>query len=508
MTAPTAAALGGGAPAPSRDTVAPQTFRLIARWLFIAVMTWVAFSDSFYMLGLTSHLGGLGGFAWTVPMVAILVAIGISRRHRTELPIHDRQLDIIIGTMGLVLALLIHAVLLHRYALYFHLLRLDLLAMWLFVLSSSIVLFGLRPVFRFAWVWAMVALIFMLPYHMAVIALGGGDFAAGAATLVVAGVGSGIAAGTTLRRGFIASLLAWVVGFAVLTVIDLWFHDAKPWVFQQVPTVTAVAVVGVLMYLAARRGKPKRLLDRKIAPLAARQVWAGVPLVAAVAAALALVHLPADVSTAPIDRASPGPLSPGQPLIAPPGWTTVQMQSFPDVERLYGPDSDLVRQWMAAEVGDPRFDKYARPRTLVVDSLVSHRPFAFSVYPGRVLYNLTDARFSDVRSVDLGMGISARMVSVIDEDLLITWTSVQFAWGDDEIAQRVTLFAVDNHEPDAPFPEPSGDLLEASRTVFTLLFRGNAALDSRAASFKDADLLIEFGRDLVTAQFAAAGARS
>jgi hypothetical protein len=259
------------------------------------------------------------------------------------------------------------------------------------------------------------------------------------------------------------------------------------------------------MYLAARRGKPKRLLDRKVEPLAARQVWAGVPLIIAVAAALALVHLPTDVSTAPLDSASPRPVSAGEPLVAPPGWATVQIQDYRDVKRLYGGDSVLVRQWMTASAPDPRFDKLSRPRTLVVDSLVSHRPFSFGVYPGRVLYGLTAARFSASRPVELGMGVTARMVSVVDDDLLITWNSLQFSWGDREVAQRITIFAVDNHDANAPFPEPSGDMVATVRTLITLLFRGNAVLGARTASFKDAELLTEFGRGLVSAQFARPG---
>jgi hypothetical protein len=82
----------------------------------------------------------------------------------------------------------------------------------------------------------------------------------------------------------------------------------------------------------------------------------------------------------------------------------------------------------------------------------------------------------------------------------VTWNSVQFAWGNDDIAQRVTIFAVDNHDPGAPFPEPSADLTSTVRTLITLLFRGNAVLEARESSFKDADLLTEFGRALVTAQ--------
>jgi len=478
------------------------TYRLIVRWALIALLTAVAFWRSFFSIGVTAHEDGLGGYVWTVPTAAILVAVGLARRHRTELPIHDRQTDIIVGTMGLVLALLIQAVLLERYALYFHLLRLDLLAAWLFVLSCSIVLFGLRPVSRFAWVWGMMFFVFALPYYLLVIFLGGGRFAAGAANLLLAGVGTGIAVGRTMRRGLVGSVAAWIVGFALLGTITVLFPTAPLVVYQEVPAVTAICVVGVVMYLRARRGQPKRLLDRKVEPLAAKQVWAGVPLVIAVALALSFVQLPTQVSSAPIDRASPGQLTFAQPLVAPPGWTTVQRRNYDDVKRLYGDNAVLVRQWMTELTGDRRFDKLSRPRTVVVDSLVSRRPFTFGVYPARVLYGLTFARFSAFRPVDLGMGVTARMLSVVDDDLLVTWNSIQFAWGDRRLAQRVTVLAVDNHDPNAPFPEPSGDMVSAVRTLITLLFRGNAVLDERTPAFKDAELLTEFGRALVAAQFA------
>jgi hypothetical protein len=180
----------------------------------------------------------------------------------------------------------------------------------------------------------------------------------------------------------------------------------------------------------------------------------------------------------------------------------VQRRNYDDVKRLYGDNAVLVRQWMTELTGDRRFDKLSRPRTVVVDSLVSRRPFTFGVYPARVLYGLTFARFSAFRPVDLGMGVTARMLSVVDDDLLVTWNSIQFAWGDRRLAQRVTVLAVDNHDPNAPFPEPSGDMVSAVRTLITLLFRGNAVLDERTPAFKDAELLTEFGRALVAAQFA------
>jgi hypothetical protein len=481
------------------------TYLLIFRWAWIVVLTGIAFRHSFLSIGMTAHREGIGGYVWTVPTVAVLVAIGISRRHRTELPIHDRQTDIIVGTMGLVLALLIQLVLLQRYALYFHLLRLDLLAMWLYVLSSSIVLFGLRPVARFAWVWALMSMVFALPYYLLVIFLGGGKFAAGAANLIIAGIGAGIATGRTMRRGLMGSVAAWVVGFAVLGLIAVAFTDAPVVVYQEVPPVTAVIVVGIAMFLRSRKGMPKRMLDRKIQPLAVRQVWSALPLVVAVALPLAFVALPTEASATPISRTSPAQLSPGQPLVAPQGWAMARRQNYPDMKRLYGEKALLVRQWMTSLNSDTRFDKLARPRTVVVDSLVSERPFSLGVYPNRVLYGLTAARISERRSVDLGMGVTGQMASVVDDDLLVTWNSLQFAWGDGQLAQRVTIFAVDNHDPGAPFPEPSADITSSLRTLITLLFRGNAVLDARTPSYKDADLLTEFGRALVAEQFRSSG---
>src|ERR1700712_3716172 len=155
----------------------PST-RVALRWLFIGVLAIVAFLPSLGALYATTVGGGFNGYVWALPLFAILAAQGIARRPRTELPIHDRQTDLIVCTMGLVFAQLLHAVLLQRYALYFNLLRLDLLAMWVFVLSSAIVLFGLRPVGRFLGVWLFMLTMFTLPYHLLVILLGGNRISA------------------------------------------------------------------------------------------------------------------------------------------------------------------------------------------------------------------------------------------------------------------------------------------------------------------------------------------
>ncbi|MET0475907.1 MAG: hypothetical protein ABW001_14840 [Mycobacterium sp.] len=481
------------------------TFRLSFRWVLIVVATLVAFRASTASMLATTLGGGLGGFMWTVPAAGALVAIAVSRRHRTELPIHDRQTDVIVGFMGMILALLLQGVLLGRYALYFHLLRLDVVACWMFVLSACILLFGLRPVTRFAPVWLMMLMAIPLPYLILVFGLGGGKVAAGAVTLFISGVGTGIALGRTFRRGLLGSVISWGVGGLVLAAMAVFFPNASLLAYQQIPALTALCVAGGGGYWLARRGVPKRLLDRKIEPLAARQVWAGVPVVVIIAIAIALVPLPPPVGTTPVTKDFPAALRQGQPLTVPAGWHQTSEQTYDWVHRLYDSGADLIRQRITADTGNPQWDKFGRPRTVTVDTITSLRPFSFRSLPARILYDVPGSRISMPRAVDLGAGLKGQIVSVVDDHLLVSWNALQFSWGNDRIAQRVIIFAVDNHDASAPFPEPSGGALPTLGTFLTILFRGNAADADREPTFKDAELLTYFGRDLVAAQANSSG---
>jgi hypothetical protein len=271
--------------------------------------------------------------------------------------------------------------------------------------------------------------------------------------------------------------------------------------YQQIPALSAILLVGGAMFLYQRRGVSKRPLDRKVEPLAAKQVWAGVPLVVAVAVVIALIPLPTQLSATTISGAAPYELSPGRPLVATSGWSITGVTTYDDVRRYYGDDAILVRQPMTAQTADPRFDKLAAPRTVMVDSIVSGLPFSFDAYPGQVLYDTTGTRLSTPRPVDLGHGVQGQLFSAIDDRLLVTWDVLRFAWGDKDRDQVVHVFAVDNHLPDAPFPDPQRGLVSTMRNLISVLFRGNTVLVQARPAFKDAELLTEFGRALVAAQF-------
>lgn len=472
-------------------------YRLVLRWAYIAVLTVFAFHRSLEALLESSRAGSLNGYIWVVPVAGIMAAIGIARRERTELPIHDRQTDVIVGIIGMGVALMVHGVLLARYANYFHLLRLDLLAMWFFVVSASVVLFGLRPVIRFAWVWALLLAVFPLPYQITVILLGGSRVAAGAGVLIIAAAATAIAVGRTRSRGLVGAIGSWAVGLIVLMGIAVLRPTAPLFAYQMIPAVTAIAAVGLTLYFLARRGARKRVLDRQLEPLAAKDVWAGLPLVLAVAVALSLVKLPGPTNPPTTWISS---MTFGRPLDAPVGWHITEHTEYDWVRRLYGRDSTLLRQTMVADTGNPKWDKFARPRTVIVDSTTTWRPFSFNVYPSNVLYDVASSRLSIPYPVQLGHGVTGFMYSVVDDQLLVTWNILVFHWRNKDSAQRILIGAVDNHEAEAPFPEPNGALLPTLGTLFTVLLRGNAVTSNKDPEFKDADMLTQFGKGLVDAQ--------
>jgi len=473
------------------------TYRLLMRWAFIALLVGVAFHNTIISAWATTTAGGLGGYVWIVPMAALLTAGGIAVRKRTELPIHDRQTDVIVAILGLGMSALLYAVLMPRYALYYHLLRLDLVALWMFLVSCCVALFGLRPTIRFGWAWAVLFTIFPLPYYILVISLGGNRTAAGIGTMMIAAFATAVAVGRKASRGMMGANAAWAVGLLVLGVMAVFFRDANPRLYQYLPAMTAMLLVGSAMYRADRRHNTIVPLQRKVEPLAANQIWSAVPLVAVVALALSLVPLPKS-GLAPPMRV-PEMNFAAQPA-APPGWHLVESQQYDWVVRFYGRGSTLVRQRFIADTGNPVYDKFSRPRTIVVDTITTPRPFSLNVFPARMIYRISGIRQSGTRAVDLGYGTQADLFSVVDDSILVTWDGLQWTWTNGRIGRRVLAIAVDNHEDNAPFPQPAGGTRATVESLFTVLFRGNAAVEDDNPHIKDDALLSEFGHAMVRGQ--------
>lgn len=490
-----AAPAGSAAAANASRRPAMMVSRLTARWIFISLATAFAFRKTIASLIVSTEAGSLNGYLWLMPIAAILATIGVARRERTELPIHDRQTDIIVGILALVFALMLQGVLLHRYELYFHLLRIDVGAMWFFLAGSCVILFGLRPVIRFVGVWLLLMMSFPIGYHLSVITFGGNRASAGMASLAIAAAATAVSVGRTLSRALVGALGALVIGSTMLAAMIVFTPNAPLLVFQLGPALLSMVLVGLVLYLFARRGLPKLVLGRKLEPLAAGQIWAGMPLVLVTAVFLSMVNLPESAAAVPVEK-----MTFGRPLAAPAGWHQTDEVQYHWVQRVYGRDANLIRQTFVADAGNRDWDKFARPREVVVDSTSTWHPFSLQVYPTALLYDESSSRISDPRSVNLGHGVLGSMVTVVDDKRFLTYNLLTWSWGEHDAAQRVVVAAVDNHEADVVFPEPVGGFSSTLRTMISVLFRGNQATWDSDPTFKDEGLLTHFGTTLVEAQ--------
>ncbi len=334
---------------------------------------------------------------------------------------------------------------------------------------------------------------------MLVVLLGSDRTAAGLATMVVPVWAAGICVGTARRRGITGAAVALGVGLAALTVLSVVAPDGPLLAYQVVPSLTAVVVTVAVMY---RRGSIKKPAVRELAPLATKQVWTAVPMVAVVAVLLALVPLPRIWN--PDDIVVDG-TGFWKPLRVSAGWHQVQQTEYPKVARLYGSDAMFIRQEIRADTGNPKWDKLSQPRLVVIDSISTRNPFAFEVYPSITLYPLPRSRVSPPRAIDLGSGVVAQLFSATDDQLLVTWNVMLWTWHHGSTAQRILMFSVDYHEDGAPIPEPGHSVPSVLNSLLVVLFRGNSAVSNRAAQFKDADMLTEVGRKVVAAQLEARG---
>lgn len=493
---------------PPRAAAAPASGRVLAtvllRLAFIAVLTTVAFWKSLARTTLDSLPGGMLGYVVMVPLLILAMAIGITRRRHAELPIHDREVDVIVGGLAMALSLATLALLVPRYRDTFYLLRTDLAALILFVFGACVLMFGLRPAGRYWPVWLAMVLLSPLGYRVAVIMLGGTWTAVAIVSTGLIGIGVGVAVARTKRRGWIgfgATIVLSLVLLAVQSVVGIPDMDGP--IGSRVAPVTAGAVVAFTMLGYSVRHHDPNWSLRPTRPSPVRRPWKAALLAAVTAGLLAVTPLPTELDI-PIADGPPLPDGPG--LEVPEGWTQSDIQSVDWARRYFGSDATLVRQTWTADEVNPEWDEKGRRRTVVVDSLLTRHPDALNVYPGETLYNTVRGRRSPSERVDLGSGVRGRVYTIVDQKLFLTWTKLNFEWyrGDDWV-QVVNVIAVDDHEPDAQFPRLDPEAVSVVTQTVNVLLRGNAVEEDEDPVYKDEGLLTTLGRDIVARQWEVAG---
>ncbi|MGA9871722.1 MAG: hypothetical protein WBQ44_11350 [Rhodococcus sp. (in: high G+C Gram-positive bacteria)] len=461
--------------------------------LFAAVI--VAFFPTGQRLVQEARDGAITTYIFVLPFLAAVAAQGIARRRSGELPIHDRQTDIIVGGLALLGSLAIKGLWLPRYVGQYELAHLDVLAGLVFFLGGAILLFGLRPVGRFWSVWLLLLALSPLVYRMAAITVGGSRFAYGAVLILLAGVAGAIAVGRTRRRAVFGFCWTVVVGFAMLALMLAVSPGAHIAWLQLVPTVGAAILVGSGFFLVARHGKPMRPMDRRIAPVTAKNSLSSLVTVIVAAVLLLLIPIPSPKAV----PSTPGP--PLAPVVAPRGWTQTDELEFDWVKSFFGRTSTLSRHIMRADEGNPAWDVQSRPRTVVVDVLSTVNRASLAVYPESTLYKLGNTRTSGALDVDLGRGVTGQIYTSVSDALLLTWTKLVFTWVRGETTQRITVVSVDNHEEDAVFPQPEPSMASNVSSSIATFLRGNTIAVDDDPEYKDLELLSAFGTSLVRAQW-------
>ncbi|OUC78385.1 hypothetical protein CA982_12930 [Gordonia lacunae] len=477
--------------------------RMVAlRWVFLIGCTVLGFWNTVVAVVDELVAQTLILYVPVLVVLALIAVIGVSWRDFEELPIYDRQTDVIVGMVVLILALAMKYLVNPRYARAYLTTHMDLLALWLFVFGAAVMLFGLRPVARYRWVWLLFVLIFPPPVRATVLLMGGTSLAAGFVLVLMAVGATAIAVGRTWRRKLLAALLAGGVGLVALFVFAA--LDAPRNVVVPYPALIAALATSAYMLVDYRRRGGRRWAPPVAGQISPPKVaFVGRPglVVLLVAILLALCPTPPVGSIYQSNRYAQ--LGIGEPLVVPPGWRQESVGAYGWVSRLYGPGSVLIRQVMLQTRGNRAFDKFARPRRVVVDSVDSRRPLVLDVYPDIFRYDLSDERSSLPVEVDLSNGVRGRLWSVVDDERYLTYTVLSWRWNNGNRTQQIMLWAVDNHEPEAYFPEPRITILANMNSLMAILLRGNSVLLDTDPQLKDRDLLVGLAGGLIRSQLGA-----
>ncbi|OZC33914.1 hypothetical protein [Gordonia polyisoprenivorans] len=497
-------------PAPARPGVSLRpadhpSVVLAVRWLVLAALTAIAFRVT--ILAVLAEMRALTLIIYVPVLLALVLiaAIGKSWRPTPEPPIYDRQTDTIVGAIVLLLSVSVQFMVNPRYSQAYITAHMDLLALWLFVLGGAIVMFGLRPVMRFRWTWALALLIWPVPMRVVILTAGGGPVAAGAVMVVVAAIATLIAVGRNRRRAFIGAVLSLGTGLVILIVMHVYVEGLQRILLVVVPAVAAALMSSLVMYFDYRNRH--RLgwspLGRNVHPPTLARVRRPGLLLLLATVVIAFIPVPVTASSWP-SATIPG-MSVGVPLALPADWRQESVSRYDWAERFYSSGSVMYRQMVVQRQGSSRFDKQSRPRRVAVDSVDTGRPLSLQTYPYIFRYDMVGDRFGPSVEVPMPHGVRAWMWTVIDDTRYLSYTVVSWWWNNGDLTQQVVLWSVDNHETDAYFPAPTYTVVGNVNTMFTVLFRGNAAIRDTTPTYKDRDLLVRLAAGIVDAQVEAAG---
>lgn len=493
------------------------------RWTALVALVvagyWHSFGRAFSDL-----TAGSGSYLITALLMVVLMVAGMRLQHRPVLPIHDREVDWIIGLIAMVFALCLSGLLVPRLAEWTYLLQFDLLSMVVFVFGAVTLLFGARTALIRGPVW-LVLLFISPPVYLVITLLVGGGATGTAVASVIAVTVAVVATATQRWRGRLAAGgVSLVVGLLLTVAVvlpiaerGLLLPDTLP---EEVPlgTVFIPPLVGGVAALLAvnrvrRRGAGKaEKTSGKPAPVVPSRA-AATALVPLVVAVVLLELVPQPV----VEEELVSPAPPSDTIVAdgsdgfvgsagvlvPVGWSETDRSDYPWAARYFGAGTELTRQAMRADLVIDDWDRQGRRRDVMVDSMVTSGSYNTRLFGSEALYETVGGRRSAPREVDLGNGVTGTVYTVLDDEAMLTYTRLNVVWpipgdpGDEQRYRRTTVVAVDDHSPEAHFPDLTDSLNGMVGRIVSVLLRGGALAEDSPTKADDADVVAAVGRGIV-----------
>ena len=444
-----------------------------------------------YHYSLTTLVRGLSlqtplAYLGLVPFIALLLVAVRGLTPRRGPDIHDRFVDYVVGLPLLAIALAMLLILPVHASKYFWLWRLDLLSLPLFVAGAIALVFGVRvlwhlrfpvayllvawplPYVRFMTDWmggftdttlaALRLTLGVVPAAMPVDASDGSLFSvvhAGQAFVLsvasacagVNGLAAFVVVGTafaTIVRGRLPLKLLWLAcGMGLIWALNLVrilliFMAGRAWgeaaaVDGLHPFIgLATFSLGILFMIVAlplfrltlESGPGVRA---KMRPPGGARFAFSVMLIAAVVAGVANGNLQRFESTFN-DVGTPRVIGLTDLSGQVAGWSVNETATYPWARPYFGQDSTWIRYQYDWHVDAPAQSGFQAGAPVILDVISTSDASAFSTYGLEACYHFHNYRMVDVRTVDLGAGVTAHSIVYYNPKMRADWLAVYWEW--------------------------------------------------------------------------------
>ncbi len=502
-----------------------------------------------------------------VPAIAAALAV-MNSRPKNEPPIHDRQLDWILGVPLVVGPLLMNLLLPARLSTEFWVWRIDLLSLPFFIAGVVALLFGVRTLWRIrtgvlfmflAWPWPYNQVLDRWLGRFTLVTISGIKTALGpmplakplpggdgslfsithgtqSITMSVASACSGangvvgffivglafvlVVEGSRVRKTLwlgMGAILVWILNIARILII---FGAARAW-GERVALDGFHPVIGLVVFNLAIVAmlvmmKPFGLRLRNAGtPRAQRTTAPNRPKARVAFGSVIVIALALGVLNSDLSKSDPVASSLGSPRLAsfavtretPNGWNLAENQRIDWAKRFFGSDSTWVRYVFTDSQGDANTIKSTLP--IFADIIETSSRDALTAYGIEACYKFHGYRVSKQHSIDLGNGIVGGTLSWTNPDNDTTWTTLWWHWPIKTPTgtryERMTLLVNDQPNSKLFAPEPSSDVANQLRLNVADAIKGGSGQTIKNDKLAETQrFLTTFGQELVRQRVAKA----